>query len=141
MNFCRYCGSKLESNAKFCTQCGNSTQPNNNVGNTSNNQYEPINYQKCPESETKEGGTGFITAAIIMFIVSYLFFFVHPMISIILRVGLIGVLVTGFITYPKNTGIKILFWGYVFVIVIDIILIILSIIACNNFVHSLQGCS
>lgn len=136
MNYCQYCGAKLEENAKFCIKCGKNIQ-NNNL----NNQYQPINYQKCATSETKEEGNGIITTSIIMFIASYLLFFVHPMISIILRVGLIGVLVTGFITYPKNTGIKIVFWGYVFVIIIDIILIILTIIACNNFIEATRGCS
>ena len=58
MNFCRYCGSKLESNAKFCTQCGNSTQPNNNVGNTSNNQYDQLiikNAQKVKQKKVEQG--------------------------------------------------------------------------------------
>ena len=34
MNFCRYCGSKLEEHAKFCTNCGKSIEVNDNINST-----------------------------------------------------------------------------------------------------------
>ena len=152
MNFCRYCGSKLEEHAKFCTNCGKSIEVNDNINsnqtqtinyqaNNNNNQPSTINYQYYQNNNPTSDGSGFIVAAIIMFVASYLLFFLHPFLFLLLRIGILGVLVTGFITYPKNTGIKIFFWGYIVILILDIILVVLSIIACNNLLESLSGCN
>ncbi len=137
MNYCRYCGTKLEENAKFCTQCGNNIQPNNNVNN---NQFATINYQNYPEDKSVKGGKGFIIAAICMFLASYVLLLAGSSLFLLMRLALIGVLVTGLIAYPKNTIIKVLFWGYIFILIIDIIIVVFLIMTCYNLAQFFDGC-
>ena len=138
MNFCRFCGSKLEPNAKFCTQCGKSIEENNNIN--PNNQVQTINYQDYPNSKVKPEGNGFVITAICMFFSSYLLLYINPLMFLLMRIALIGVLVTGLIACPKNTVIKVLFWIYVVILIIDIILIIIVMMTCYNMIHLLDGC-
>ena len=135
MNYCRYCGAKLEENAKFWIKCGKNIQ-NNNL----NNQYQPINYQNYPEDKSAKGGKGFIIAAICMFFSSYVLLFAESSLFLLMRLALIGVLVTGLIAYPKNTIIKVLFWVYIFILIIDIIIVVFLIMTCYNLAQFLDGC-
>ena len=138
MNFCRYCGSKLEENAKFCTKCGKAIQSNtiSNYDNVGNNQTQVVNYQNCSTSEETNGGTGIVVAAICLFFGSYFVIGILPLFFLI-RFVLLILLVTGFIMYPKNTVIKIFFWGYLVAFILSVIFVVLTLMACNNF---LEGC-
>ena len=67
-------------------------------------------------------------------------FYIHPILFLLIRLALIGVLVTGLIAYPKNTGIKALFWIYVVILIVDIIILIVTMMTCYNMIQLLDGC-
>ncbi len=74
---------------------------------------------------------------IIIYALLIILFFLLPKNAIFSLLGAVFVLVHGYIKYPKNLMIKILFWLTILVFILYVIYILLFVIYFNNAWHEL----
>ena len=118
--YCKKCGFEIEKDWKFCPKCKTVLQSEN----------IETNKDVIIEQHNQKNINSFICLCI--FLISIVTLFTvdkYKWISFI--ISLISI-VTGYIKYPNNKIIKILFWLFLIGVVICILLILIIIFTCGE---------
>lgn len=131
---CKKCGYELKKEWKFCPKCSNTIESSNEIINTENiQQSETRNVEEKQEIPSSDGKDKIY---LIVFLVSVACGFLIKQISGIAFVVALISIVTGYIKYPENRAIKILFWLSLIGIVVNIIFAIILVFACTESISS-----
>ena len=135
---CKFCGYELNEKWIICPKCSNSVNHNDKTSECIP-KAEVINNEEnhhSSENISNLFGIRKDRLCIIIFTISIVLGFIIIQIRGICFLAALMSIVTGFIKYPQNRAIKILFWLFIAGIIIYIISIILVLFMCASLLNS-----
>ena len=127
--YCKRCGNKVEENWKYCPKCKLPLIKKNI-------EFSKENMIKKQKQDKRDS----IICIVIFLLGIFGIFFLNNYSIICFSISLISI-VTGFIKYPNNIVIKILFWIFLICVILFGIIIIILFFTIVNFILTCNGFS
>jgi len=131
---CKKCGYELKDDWNICPKCSLSIENKNEI--IANENIQPNETPKVEEKQDVSNYEGKDKIYLIVFLGSIVSGILIKQISGLAFIAALITIVTGYIQYPENRAIKILFWLFLAGIVLYIIFIILMLFMCANAVSN-----